>query len=162
MLVNLEDYITPNKYFKWKEALQLKSLNTYHSPTQKEVDNIISTCLKLDKFRNFIKKPFNINCWIRPTSVVDMNGTHTGKNYNKLVIDGKTIINGATLSAHIDGLAVDFDIIGLDQDQSMKEIIKKLKEYEMCSENNTIKNGRNWIHLQNRKVRNQWGINYDI
>ena len=95
MLVKLEDYITPNKYFKWKEALQLKSLNTYHSPTQKEVDNIISTCLELDKFRNFVKKPFNINCWIRPTSVVDMNGTHNGVDYNKL-------IKGAPASSHIE------------------------------------------------------------
>ncbi len=108
MLVNLDEYITVNKYFKWREALQLKSLNTFHSPNQKEVDNIISTCLKLDKFRKFVNKPFNINCWIRPTSVVDINNKHTGKNYNYLIIDGNAIIKGAPISAHITGLAVVF------------------------------------------------------
>jgi hypothetical protein len=44
----------------------------------------------------------------------------------------------------------------------MKLILIKLKEFEMCSENNTIKNGRTWVHIQNRKVRGQWGINFDI
>jgi hypothetical protein len=155
MIVKLDDYITPKKYFKWKEALYLNSIKTYHSPSQQEVDNIIETCKKLDKFREYIGKPFEVHCWIRPTSVNDESGKHTGFNYNAL-------ISKATLSSHIPGLAIDFHIVGLNQDAAMKLILVKLKEFEMCSENNNSKNGRNWIHLQNRKVRNQWGINYDI
>lgn len=103
MLVKLDNYITSSNHFKWKEALYLKSIDTYHSPSQQEVDNIIETCKKVDKFREYVGKSFNIHCWIRPTSVNDESGKHTGFDYNKLV-------KGATVSSHIFGLAVDFDI----------------------------------------------------
>lgn len=145
MLVNLSDYITENKYFKWSEALKLNSLDIYHSPSLEEIKNIKETCLKLDKFRKFINKPFNINCWIRPTSVVDESGKHSGVNYNSL-----PNIKGAASSAHITGLAVDFYVVGLTVDQAMKIITPKLKEFEMCAENNGSVTKRNWIHLQNR------------
>ena len=103
MIVNLNEYITPKKFFKWKEALFLRSIKIYHSPSQEEVKNIIETCNKLDKFRELFSKSFNIHCWIRPTSVNDESGVNTGFNYNKLV-------KGAPLSSHINGLAVDFDV----------------------------------------------------
>lgn len=40
----------------------------------------------------------------------------------------------------------------MNQDQSMKLISVKLEEFEMSAENNTIANGRTWVHLQNRKM----------
>lgn len=101
MLVKLDDYITPKKFFKWKEALYLPSWKVYHSPSQQEVQNIIDTCNKLDKFREHIGKPFNINCWIRPTSVNDETGKYSGKDYNKLV-------KGAPISAHINRIGCRF------------------------------------------------------
>jgi hypothetical protein len=145
MLVNLDDYITDSKYFKWKEALYLNTLKIYHSANAQEIENIKQTCLKLDKFRKFVDKPFVISCWIRPTHVIDEQGVHTGVNYNVL-----PNIKGAKQSAHIIGLAVDFDVVGLNQDQAMKLIKPKLAEYQMSAENNTIANGRTWIHLQNK------------
>ena len=45
MLVNLDDYITSNKYFKWKEALYLPSLKCYHSPSLQEIEAIKQTTL---------------------------------------------------------------------------------------------------------------------
>lgn len=149
MLVNIDDYITQNKHFKWSEALYLKQLNIYHSPTQEEVDNIIETCLKLDKVREFIAKPFNIHCWIRPNHVHDESGKHEGFDYNALV-------KGATKSQHIIGKAVDFDITGLNQDQSMKIIVPKLVFFQMSSEDNTITNGRLWVHLDNMMRNGKW------
>lgn len=147
MLVNLDDYITSEKYFKWREALWLPSLKCYHSPSAIEVKNIFETCSKLDKFRKHLNKPFIISCWIRPTCVNDESGLHSGINYNSL-----PHIKGATLSAHITGLAVDFDAIGLNQDQAMALIKPKLKEFQMSAENNTLANGRKWVHLQNRPM----------
>lgn len=85
MLIKLDEFITPNNHFKWKEALFLNSLNCYHSPSREEVENIIKTCSKLDKFREYINKPFKVNCWIRPTSVNDETNKNTGVNYNKLI-----------------------------------------------------------------------------
>jgi hypothetical protein len=48
MKIDLESFITSNKFFKWKEALYLPSIKTYHIPSDKEVKNIVSTCEKLD------------------------------------------------------------------------------------------------------------------
>lgn len=157
MIVSLDDYITDSKYFKWKEALYLKSLGVYHSPSQTEVDNIKTTCLKLDKFRKLINKPFSIHCWIRPTSVNDESGVHSGVNYNAL-----PNIKGATNSSHIPGLAVDFHVEGMDIDTLMNLIKPKLSVFKMAAENNNSKNGRTWCHLQNRILSdNTWRI-YDI
>ena len=143
MIVQLEDYITNNNYFKWKEALWLPSLKCYHSPSFEEVKNIKLTCLKLDDVRRFIAKPFNVHCWIRPTKVKDESNKHNGVNYNALV-------KGAKNSSHIVGLAIDFDITGLTTDQAMALIKPKLPEFTLAAENNNSANGRNWIHLQNR------------
>jgi hypothetical protein len=94
MLVKLDDHITSKKYFKWKEALLLPSWKIHHSPSQQEVNNIIETCTKLDKFREYINKPFIISCWIRPVSTNDESGKYQGKNYNE-------VVKGAKASAHI-------------------------------------------------------------
>lgn len=148
MLVNLDDYITDSKYFKWKEALFLPTLKIHHCANTQEIQNIKETCLKLDKFRKHLNKPFIISCWIRPTHVIDEQGVHTGVNYNAL-----PNIKGAKSSAHITGLAIDFDVVGLNQDEAMKLIKPKLAEYQMAAENNTIANGRTWVHLQNRQMK---------
>jgi len=94
MLVSLNDFITPKKFFKWKEVLWLNSISTYHSPNQQEVDNIIELIIKFDNIREFIDKPFKVHCLIRPIHVVDINNKFTGFDYNAK-------IGGAKGSAHI-------------------------------------------------------------
>lgn len=101
MLVKLDDYITSSNHFKWKEALLLPSWKIYHSPSQDEVNNIIETCKKLDKFREYVGKSFNIHCWIRPTFTKDESGKYSGQDYNKLV-------KGATSSSHINRMCSRF------------------------------------------------------
>lgn len=132
MLVNPDDYITTNKFFKWKEALYLNSLKCYHSPSAQEIDNIRETCLKLDEFRKLLGKPFNITCWIRPSSVNDESGKNTGFDYNKHV-------GGAKVSSHITGHAIDFQVSGLTVDQAMAIISPKLSTFKMAAENNGSK-----------------------
>jgi len=46
-------------------------------------------------------------------------------------------------------------------DEALKIIIPKLKEFELCAENNGSKNGRNWIHLDNIQRKGQWRV-FDI
>lgn len=146
MLVPLEDYITNEKHFKWKEALWLPSLKCYHSPSKEEVANIKSLCLKLDSVRKFIGKPFVIHCWIRPSKTKDESGKHNGINYN-------AVVNGSKASSHIPGLAVDFHVEGMSVDEVMALIKPKLPEFTLAAENNSISNGRNWIHLQNKILK---------
>jgi hypothetical protein len=148
MNVDLNAYITPNNYFKWSEALYLPSLKTYHDPSPEEIKNIIETCQRLDLFRQFIGKPFVVNCWLRPTKVNDINKKYNGVNYNKL-----PTINGATQSAHIYGLAVDFFVKGMTVDKAMELIGPKCPEFKMSAENNGTKTKRNWLHLQARPMR---------
>jgi hypothetical protein len=143
MLVNLDDYITSSHFFKWREALLLPTWGIYHSPSAQEIENIKATCLKLDKFRSLVGKPFNIHCWIRPNKTNDPTGKYQGQDYNALK-------KGAKKSSHISGLAVDFHAVGLNIDELMKIIQPRLSEYQMAAENNSIKNGRTWCHLQNK------------
>lgn len=147
MTVNLDAYITSNNFFKWKEALWLPSLSTYHDPSPEEIKNITETCEKLDLFRKHIGKSFLISCWIRPTKVNDINKKYNGVNYNKL-----PTVNGATKSAHIVGLAIDLSVKGMTVDQAMELIKPKLAEFKMSAENNGSKNNRQWLHLQNRPM----------
>ncbi len=152
-MVDHNAYITPNNFFKWGEALWLPSLSTYHVPSEQEIKNITETCLKLDLFRKHLNKPFIINCWIRPTKVNDINKKYNGVNYNKL-----PTINGATLSSHIPGLAIDFSVKGMTVDQAMALIEPKLTEFQMSAERNGSAVKRNWLHLQNRQVGDCWRV----
>lgn len=147
MTVNLDAYITSNNFFKWKEALYLPSLSTYHDPSPEEIKNIIKLCNRLDKVREEINKPFIISSWLRPQSVTDSftaDKRYQGFNYNKSQ-------KGATASWHIKGLAVDFYIQKMTVDEVMNFLRPKLEEFELSAENNGSEQKRNWVHLDTEK-----------
>lgn len=143
-----------SKYFTIEEALYLPSWGVYHIPSEKEKENIIKTAEKMDKVREFIGKPINVNCWIRPTKaninkeikINKNNLTDTQKralkdlNYNLFI--GSTSIN----SAHIYGLAVDwacYAYMGVSGCKKLRDILEpKLEEFGIRMED--IKG--NWIH----------------
>lgn len=145
MSVNLNDFITDKKYFKWSEALWLPSIKEYHIPSDKEVAKIKELCERLDKVREFIGLPILIHCWIRPKSVNCTNQKYQGFNYN-------STIGGAKNSSHITGEAVDFHVNGLTVDQFQNKIGPKLAEFKLAAEKNGKVVKRNWIHLQSRQL----------
>ena len=142
--MNINSLIPGCKYFFWKEALYLPKIDDYHIPNEYEIENIISLAVKLEIVRNFIAKPFSINCWIRPIKVNSKR--NFGINYNQLV-------NGAENSLHIMGLAVDGFFKNSDIDSDIESIEKKLNIFELSMERNGSKVNRNWIHLQNSKMK---------
>ena len=151
MGVNLEDFVTPAGHFKWKEVLLLPSWGVYHTPSDTEVQNIISLVTKLDVLHDYFNKPFNVHCCIRPSSVNCPGSQYHGQNYNAHV-------GGATHSTHIVGLAMDFDIAGLTVDAVMVQAKAQLKNWQLSWEANGSAAGRNWCHAQNQQVDGIWKI----
>lgn len=149
MAIDLKSPIGTSKYFTWGEALWLPSIKEYHQPSPDEMINIRELCERLDKVREFIGKPFHINCWLRPTSVHCDNPKYNGFNYNALV-------NGAKNSWHIYGCAVDLYVDGLTVDQFQNLIRPKLEEFELAAEQNGKVARRNWCHLQSKPVKGQY------
>lgn len=143
MTIDLASYITDANHFSWKEALWLNSINEFHQPSDEEVANIIELCQRLDKAREFIGKPFHVNCWIRPNKVSCTNPKYQGFDYNKL-------IGGASKSSHIAGQAVDFYVDSLTVDQVQDLLKPKLSEFQLAGEKNGSAVKRNWLHLQSR------------
>ncbi len=143
--IDLESYITDKKYFKWKDALWLPSIKEYHKPSDIEIQKIKELCMRLDKVREFIKKPILVHCWIRPKSVDCDNPEYQGFDYNKHV-------DGAKASAHITGEAVDFHVNGLTVDQFQNLLKPKCEEFKLAAETNGKVVKRNWCHVQSRPL----------
>lgn len=112
-------------YFKWSEALYLKTVNAYAAPTVEQMMNIIKVCETLDKIRAHFNTPVIITSWLRPDA------------YNKL-------IGGATFSHHRTGAAVDFNVLGLDADYVRAELKKRPDLTDGCS----FETGITWVHIQ--------------
>lgn len=93
-----------SQYFTVHEALWLSSWGIYHTPSDAEKVEILHIAEIMDKIRAQFGQ-VNVHCWIRPTSVNCPGSQYHGQNYNAAV--GST----ATMSAHIFGKAVDFDVV---------------------------------------------------
>lgn len=145
MNINLNDFITDKKYFKWSEALWLPSIKEYHIPSDEEIANIKELCSRMDRVRDLLGHAILVHCWIRPTSVNCTNPKYQGFNYNKLV-------GGVKNSAHVDGKAVDFHVDGLTVDQAQNVIKPKTEDLKLAGEQNGKVVNRNWCHLQSRPL----------
>jgi len=121
-------------FFTVKEALFLPSWNRMATskdglgPTQQ--DNLVKLFRIMDQVRNLFGKPVIVHVAFRSYS------------YNKE-------IGGAPNSLHVQGMAVDFHVAGVDCDDVRAKLIPKLEEWGLRMEN---KAGSNWVHLDTRPV----------
>jgi hypothetical protein len=123
---NLYTNIPGSKYFTWSEALWLNKVSGYALPTVAQASNIINLAVCLDKVRDHFARPITVNSWLRPYY------------YNQL-------IGGALNSAHIDGLAVDFTISGIDSGKVREVLIKDKTIWPYRGELDVA-----WVHLDMR------------
>lgn len=113
-------YITKN--FTWNEVF--KNENQYDGiPIFEVFKNATEIGCYLQKFREYIKKPINIHCWVRQIP------------HNKRA--GST----AKYSAHINGRAVDFSISGLSDSDTRQAVINAKLPVRI------EKNTKGWVHI---------------
>ena len=120
-----------SKWFSWSEATYLpqwKRLANEKDGLNDEIKaNLTKLFAKMDQIREHFGKPINVHVAYR------------SPEYNKLV-------KGASKSAHLQGLACDFDVKGLSCDDVRKDILehKLLDSLELRMED--LPNST-WVHL---------------
>lgn len=117
--------IDGSPYFKWSEALWLPAVEAYAKPSIEQATNIMRVCKYLDAIRQHYNTPITINSWLRPN------------NYNKL-------IGGAMFSFHRTGLAVDFNVMGLDAEKVRQDMRVNKHLVPGCSFETAVP----WVHMQ--------------
>lgn len=95
----LDSVIPSTTHFKWKEFLWLPRWKIHALPDEETYFNLVTTAKKMQDIRDILQAPINITSAYRPVE------------YNVL-------IGGAKRSAHILGLASDFQV----RDYSAKEV----------------------------------------
>ncbi len=126
-----------SKFFMVHEMLYLptwKRLANESDGLNDEIkNNLIVLAQKMDIVREYFNKPVNVHVTYRPLE------------YNKA-------IGGALNSAHSEGKASDFDIMGMTCDEVRYALINNdlLKEWSMRCEKNP---GSNWVHLDYRDLK---------
>jgi len=123
VMTNLNELVPGSKYFRWSEALWLKSMNAFALPTESQIANIITMAGYLDKVREYYGKPLIVTSWLRP------------EPYN-------TYIKGARDSVHKSGLAVDFYIEGIPSYKIHEDLEKNKVAWPFRGEK-----GISWVHL---------------
>jgi hypothetical protein len=119
----IDQKIGASRYFTWREALWLPSMEAIALPDATQARNIERLALELDKVRDHFKAPIAVHCWLRP------------KNYNKF-------IGGAPASLHIAGLAVDFHVGGVSCSEAKRELLAS-GIWKGRMELDTV----DWVHL---------------
>lgn len=130
-MIALEDLIQNigiTKNLKWTEALYLRKWEMTVFPTKAQMGNIVMVAEKLQAIRDYFNSPVTITSWLRPLK------------YN-------TFIKGATDSAHLYGMAVDFNVVGHSAEEVRKELIPQLETMKIRMENIT----GDWVHIDIRK-----------
>lgn len=132
---NEKDVIPGCKHFTWKEALYLPSWDRLANDQDGLDDEIFKNLMdlfhRMEKIRDFFQAPINVHVSFRPQA------------YNAQ-------IGGAKNSAHMSGMAVDFDVVGISCDVAKTKIEDAglLETLGMRMEDNPP--GSNWIHLDIR------------
>lgn len=129
-MINWEDEsckVTPN--FSVRECLRLPQWNRLADETDGLNDdikgNLVILCEVLEKVRAVLQTPIHVHCMYRPA------------RYNKLV-------GGASASAHMKGMAIDFDTNpGMSLEAAKARIRPLLERYGLRMEKGTD----TWIHL---------------
>jgi hypothetical protein len=122
--------------FTVHELTYLPSWQIWHLPNEIEQANLIRLATKMEEIRDYIERPINVHVTIRPVVVNSPGSGYNGRNYNALV-------GGAPHSAHILGLAMDFNPYSMMCDECRVILQYKLEEFDIRMEN---RDG-NWVHL---------------
>ena len=116
MKIDLSDNIFDSKFFSWGEALWLPRWGIAAFPHDKKIiANIEKTAVRMDMIRDFFDCQIQVTNWYRP------------EKYNSL-------IGGATKSAHLQGLAVDFIVRGIASTNARKLLRQKLFAFNLRME----------------------------
>lgn len=125
-----------SKHFTVREMLYLptwKRLANESDGLNDEIKaNLVELGKKMDTVREYFDKGINVHVTYRPLE------------YNKA-------IGGALHSAHSDGQAMDFDVMGMTCDQVREELVSKglLDQWALRCEKTP---GSNWVHLDYRQL----------
>lgn len=141
MQIDYNANIVPGGHFTWGEFLWLKSWQVHHIPSPIEIANLTTLAIKMESVRALFSKSINVHVAIRPI-LNNPASVHHGENYNALV-------GGALNSAHKDGRAIDFDVVGISCDDARSQLEPFLEPYGMRMEK---KPGSNWLHLDFAQV----------
>lgn len=133
-----------SKYFSLQELTYLRSWDTFHTPNQKELENLTKLALAMDTVREFIGNPIIVHCGIRPI-LNNINSEYHGKDYNEFII-------GSPKSLHKIGLAIDFHVANMDCDKVRELIVPKLEEWKMRCEDLP---GSNWVHIDLGSIKSK-------
>lgn len=121
-----------SNHFSVRETLYLPIWNRMANESDGLDDtvkaNLITLCGKLDQLRDVLAMPINVHVTYRPSA------------YNAL-------IKGAPNSYHVQGLAMDFNVVGQDCEDTRQYILsnKVLELLNMRMEDNGT--SAPWIHL---------------
>jgi uncharacterized protein YcbK (DUF882 family) len=127
--------ITP--HFTVKEACWLPSWGVLHKPNAKERENLIRLCQVMEQIRQIMGRPISVHCMIRPPKVNAPGTQYNGRDYNAHK-------NGAPKSAHREGLACDFSVIGMTADDVRKALLPHLEPLQIRMEDLP---GSSWVHI---------------
>lgn len=123
-------------HFTVHEALYLPSWQIHHIPSEEEKVNILKTVEKMEKIREYLGHPISVHVWMRPEKVNNPSSDRHGQSYN-------AFIGGSPHSAHINGLAVDFDVVNMSIDDAKAKLLIKLKDFNIRCESDTT----SWVHI---------------
>jgi hypothetical protein len=127
---NPDDMVS--SHFSVKEAIYLPTWGRMATEEDGLNDEVKSNLIKLftvmDQVRDYFNTPIHVHVTYRPAA------------YNKQ-------IGGALNSSHIQGLACDFDVVGMVCEVARQKILtdNMLETWNMRMENNG--SSSNWIHL---------------
>lgn len=132
--INPIDFIPGSTFFRWKEALYLPRWGVLAMPTKAQFEGIIKLATRLELARGRVAAPWTVTSWLRP------------KMYN--IWPHPYGVKGAAASAHMDGLAIDFQVFGMKADEVRETLKPNLELYGLRMEDLP---GSSWVHLDCRE-----------
>lgn len=120
--------------FIWKDALLMRDWGWAAYPNDQQIVNIMLCAGRLELIsKYFFNAEIEIVSWLRPPQ------------YN-------AAIGGARKSAHIEGAAVDFKIVGAEQYVIRERLKSELVRLDIRMEQ--LSQGADWVHIDLRKPEN--------